>query len=177
MALTRHRSLVAIAGLADSGAAGADFARGKATTVVPLFATSSLLWAEIAEGFLPISENVVNELIGVTTEGIKQLYLLAGDLLHRPPLRRRREAAGVLIRTAKSSGTGKMGMLKSYLGTAGLLPRSGSAACPGLGFPLGSTSLRDDRGRGSDNNLFHDFLLEGGGSLVINKRADDVRQR
>jgi hypothetical protein len=63
--------VVAAVGSEDSAAADTDFPRGEATTAIPLVATSSPLWAEIAEVFLPTSENGVNRLMGVTTERLK----------------------------------------------------------------------------------------------------------
>lgn len=46
---------------------------------VPLVATSSPLWAEIAEAFLPTSENVVNRPMGVTTEKVENSTYLPAN--------------------------------------------------------------------------------------------------
>lgn len=65
---------------------------------------------------------------------------------------------------------------RPYLGVAGLLSRSSSAARSGPGLPLSSAASRDTRGRGNDSNLLCSFLLERDGGLVIDEGGDDVRQ-
>lgn len=58
---------------------------------------------------------------------------------------------------------------RPYLGVAGLLSRSSSAARSGPGLPLSSAASHDTRGRGNDSNLLCSFLLERDGGLVIDE--------
>jgi hypothetical protein len=50
------------------------------TTGVPLVATSSLLFAEFAEAFLPTSEDISNELTDKVTKEVKRFTYLSAAL-------------------------------------------------------------------------------------------------